>query len=184
MFGTATAQTARPFSWDNATVYFLLTDRFNNADPANDHAYGRKDDAATLRGFMGGDLAGVTAKIKAGYFTELGVDALWITPPVEQIHETARQPNVDGAEGDARLRSFMNWNELATFKRTYDKGGVRDRVVVASGLPLDRDTAVSVRGVFADGQTVRDDYSGQSAVVADGRVRFAARNAVVLIAQD
>jgi alpha-amylase len=84
--GTANAQPARPFSWDNATVYFLLTDRFNNADPSNDHAYGRKDDAAKLRGFMGGDLAGVTAKIKSGYFTELGVDALWITPPVEQIH--------------------------------------------------------------------------------------------------
>ncbi|HEU4372124.1 MAG TPA: alpha-amylase family glycosyl hydrolase [Telluria sp.] len=84
----AAAQVARkqPFSWDNATVYFLLTDRFNNANPANDHAYGRKDDAATARGFMGGDLAGITAKIREGYFKDLGVDAIWITPPVEQIH--------------------------------------------------------------------------------------------------
>jgi alpha-amylase len=77
---------ARPFTWENATVYFLLTDRFNNGNPANDLAYGRKPDAATARGYMGGDLAGVTAKIKAGYFTDLGVDAIWITPPVEQIH--------------------------------------------------------------------------------------------------
>lgn len=76
----------KPFTWENATVYFLLTDRFNNGNPANDHAYGRKDDAAKLRGFMGGDLAGVTAKIKEGYFRDLGVDAIWITPPVEQIH--------------------------------------------------------------------------------------------------
>jgi alpha-amylase len=76
----------KPFSWDNATIYFLLTDRFNNGNPANDHAYGRKDDGATLRGYMGGDLAGVTAKIREGYFTDLGVDAIWITPPVEQIH--------------------------------------------------------------------------------------------------
>ena len=76
----------QPFMWDNATVYFLLTDRFNNANRANDLAYGRKADAAVLRGYMGGDLAGVTAKIKAGYFDELGVDAIWITPPVEQIH--------------------------------------------------------------------------------------------------
>lgn len=108
-------------------------------------------------------------------------------PGAAQIHygdETARLLNVDGAEGDANLRSFMNWNELATFKRMYDKGGVRDRVVVASGLTLDRDTAVSVRGVFGDGQTVRDDYTGQRAVVADGKVQFAARNAVVLIVQD
>ncbi|MDB5755456.1 MAG: alpha-amlyase [Massilia sp.] len=83
----AAAQTARtPFTWDNATVYFLLTDRFNNGNPANDHAYGRKDDAATLRGYMGGDLAGITAKIREGYFRDLGVDAIWITPPVEQIH--------------------------------------------------------------------------------------------------
>lgn len=536
VFGSATAQT-RPFSWDNATVYFLLTDRFNNADPSNDHAYGRKDDAAKLRGFMGGDLAGITAKIKAGYFTELGVDAIWITPPVEQIHgstdegtgksygfhgywakdftaidanlgteadlhtlvdtahaaglrvlldvvvnhtgpvteqdpvwpnawvrtgptctfkdfkntatctlvanlpdirtesdyavslppalaakwkkegryerevkelddffrrtgyprapryylikwqadwvrkygfdgfradtvkhtepgvwkdlkivassayedwkkahpaqapgdtpffmtsevygykmtsgrvadvggtkidyydygfdsminfgmaaeatasyeklfssysaalngplagksvlnylsshddgapfdaartkpfeaanklllapgaaqiyygdETARMLDIAGAEGDAKLRSFMNWDELAanaprgksgvadirqhwarlglfrhahiavgagvhqmiaaqpyTFKRTYDKNGVRDRVVVALGVPLDRATPVSVQGVFSDGQTVRDYYSGQTAVVAHGKVQFAAKNAVVLIGQD
>jgi alpha-amylase len=76
----------QPFVWDGATVYFLLTDRFNNGNPANDLAYGRKADAATLRGYMGGDLAGVTAKIKEGYFDNLGVDAIWITPPVEQIH--------------------------------------------------------------------------------------------------
>jgi alpha-amylase len=82
----AAAAPAKPFTWENATVYFLLTDRFNNADPSNDHAYGRRDDAAALRGYMGGDLAGVTAKINAGYFNELGVDAIWITPPVEQIH--------------------------------------------------------------------------------------------------
>jgi alpha-amylase len=84
----AAAQAVRkqPFSWDNATIYFLLTDRFNNGNPANDHAYGRKDDAAPLRGYMGGDLAGVTAKIRQGYFRDLGVDAIWISPPVEQIH--------------------------------------------------------------------------------------------------
>lgn len=91
-FGSASAAPdltpvkGKPFTWENATVYFLLTDRFNNGNPANDHAYGRKDDAAVARGFMGGDLAGVTAKIKEGYFDDLGVDAIWISPPVEQIH--------------------------------------------------------------------------------------------------
>jgi alpha-amylase len=74
------------FSWDNATIYLVMTDRFNNGNPDNDHAYGRKDDAAVLRGYMGGDLAGITAKIREGYFKDLGVDAIWITPPVEQIH--------------------------------------------------------------------------------------------------
>src|SRR5687768_7554950 len=77
---------AKPFVWENATVYFLLTDRFHNANPANEGAYGRKKDAAKLRGFMGGDLAGITAKIKEGYFKDLGVNAIWFNPPVEQIH--------------------------------------------------------------------------------------------------
>jgi alpha-amylase len=83
---TCGAVCAKPFVWENATVYFVLTDRFYNANPANDHGYGRKDDAATLRGYMGGDLTGVTAKIREGYFRDLGVDAIWISPPVEQIH--------------------------------------------------------------------------------------------------
>jgi alpha-amylase len=65
---SAAAQASKPFVWENATVYFLLTDRFNNGDKTNDLAYGRKADAAKLRGFMGGDLAGITAKIKEGYF--------------------------------------------------------------------------------------------------------------------
>ncbi|MBR7801107.1 alpha-amylase family glycosyl hydrolase [Undibacterium fentianense] len=77
---------SHPFLWENATVYFVLTDRFVNSDKSNDLAYGRQADAAALRGFMGGDLKGITAKIKDGYFSRLGVNALWLTPPVEQIH--------------------------------------------------------------------------------------------------
>ncbi|WP_312511957.1 alpha-amylase family glycosyl hydrolase [Massilia sp.] len=82
----APASNGKPFVWENATVYFLLTDRFNNGNPANDRAYGRKDDAAKLRGFMGGDIAGITAKIKDGYFSNLGVNAIWLTPVIENIH--------------------------------------------------------------------------------------------------
>lgn len=29
------------FTWDNATVYFMLTDRFKNGNTSNDHSYGR-----------------------------------------------------------------------------------------------------------------------------------------------
>jgi alpha-amylase len=67
------------------------------------------------------------------------------------------------------------------FKRTYDKDGVRDKVVVALGLPIDKPASIPVHGVFVDGQTVRDAYSGTSAVVANGMVQFPAQNAVVLI---
>ena len=72
--------------WKNATVYFLLTDRFNNGDPDNDLSVNRKKDGAVLRSFEGGDLKGITQKIEEGYFDKLGVNAIWMTPVVEQIH--------------------------------------------------------------------------------------------------
>ena len=87
-----------PFSWDNALVYFVLTDRFKNGDTSNDNSYGRGLNEAgtgpqtgldykTNPGtFHGGDLKGLTEKIEDGYFTDLGVNAIWITAPYEQIH--------------------------------------------------------------------------------------------------
>ena len=75
-----------PFIWEGANLYFLLTDRFNNADTTNDLNFGRTDETAVLRGFKGGDIKGITQKINEGYFTDLGINAIWMTPLVEQIH--------------------------------------------------------------------------------------------------
>lgn len=86
---------ADDFSWDNASVYFLLTDRFCNGNTSNDHSYGRATDLSgkALSGwesnpgtFHGGDFAGITKQINAGYFDNLGVDAIWLSAPYEQIH--------------------------------------------------------------------------------------------------
>ena len=75
-----------PFLWEAANVYFLLTDRFHNGNPENDLNFARTEPTGPMRGFMGGDLAGITQKIETGYFDSLGVNALWFTPVVEQIH--------------------------------------------------------------------------------------------------
>ncbi|MFT5640486.1 MAG: alpha-amylase [Cyclobacteriaceae bacterium] len=74
-----------PFTWQNANMYFLMTDRFNNGDTTNDWSFNRKDDAAKLRGFMGGDIKGVIQKLEEGYFTDLGINAIWMTPVFEQV---------------------------------------------------------------------------------------------------
>ncbi len=76
----------KQFNWNAANVYFLLTDRFNNGDPSNDVNFDRTAKTGKLRGFEGGDIKGVTEKIKEGYFTDLGINAIWMTPIVEQIH--------------------------------------------------------------------------------------------------
>lgn len=79
----------KPFSWDNLSLYFVMTDRFYDGDKSNNNSYGRLSiDAkgSTVGTFHGGDLKGLTKKLKVGYFTDLGINAIWITSPVEQIH--------------------------------------------------------------------------------------------------
>ncbi|MBM7557750.1 alpha-amylase family glycosyl hydrolase [Halanaerobacter jeridensis] len=80
---------ATGFTWDNANVYFVITDRFYNGDTSNDNSYGRPQvDAAgnEIGTFHGGDIPGLKEKIDSGYFDKLGVNAIWITAPYEQIH--------------------------------------------------------------------------------------------------
>lgn len=80
-----TVTPATPFSWDNATVYFMLADRFNNGDPRNDHSFGRQGDGKDEIGtWHGGDLQGIINKLD--YIQSLGSNVIWISPIMEQIH--------------------------------------------------------------------------------------------------
>ncbi|MCG8697820.1 MAG: alpha-amylase family glycosyl hydrolase, partial [Bacteroidales bacterium] len=78
------------FNWDNATVYFVYIDRFYNGNPDNDVNYNRKNnynsDLKNVATFHGGDIAGLTKKLQADYFKNLGITAIWITGVYEQIH--------------------------------------------------------------------------------------------------
>lgn len=76
----------KEFVWEAANVYFLLTDRFYNGDKEKKIYCDRTRETAKLRGFEGGNIKGVTQKIQEGYFTQLGINAIWMTPIVEQIH--------------------------------------------------------------------------------------------------
>ena len=84
---TANTTAKTPFVWESANVYFLLIDRFNNGDKTNDHTYNRNKPTGKLRGFEGGDIRGVIQKLDEGYFEKLGINAIWMTPVVEQIHD-------------------------------------------------------------------------------------------------
>ena len=84
---TAKSASKTPFVWESANVYFLLIDRFNNGDKTNDQNYNRNKPTGKLRGFEGGDIRGVIQKLDEGYFEKLGINAIWMTPVVEQIHD-------------------------------------------------------------------------------------------------
>ena len=87
------------FDWRDAVLYFVFTDRFNNGSPGND---GSPTGSGVLppADYQGGDFVGVTAKINEGYFDDLGVNVLWISPPMDNTSSAGA-----GVGGDTHMYS-------------------------------------------------------------------------------
>lgn len=65
--------------WHSSIMYFMMVDRFMDGDPKNNRPV--KDPAILPKAnFMGGDLKGITQKITSGYFKDLGINTIWISP--------------------------------------------------------------------------------------------------------
>lgn len=72
------------FDWDEAVVYFMMTDRFFDGNESNNTASGADTYGKNNPGlYHGGDFAGVTAKLD--YLQDLGVNTIWLTPIVKNI---------------------------------------------------------------------------------------------------
>jgi alpha-amylase len=133
-----------PFTWENATIYFMLTDRFNNGDKTNDSKYSAEEAPASLRGFMGGDIRGITQKINAGYFDSLGVNVIWMTPLVENIIGS-----VD--EGTGRSYGFhgywtKDWTAFDNRLGTKEDIAVMVKTAHAHGIRVMMDVVVNHTG--------------------------------------
>ena len=75
---TSTAQLNRS-DLHTQIMYSLMIDRFYNANPDNDQPV---DDPEIhpKANYYGGDIAGITKKITDGYFAELGINTIWVSP--------------------------------------------------------------------------------------------------------
>lgn len=99
----------RDFQWQSATFYHIATDRFYNGNSWNDHSYGRQTSA---QGFKGGDIAGLTQKLD--YLAELGVDVLWLSTPLEQVHGWLPGKNGNTPEYPYAGGATLDWTQLDT----------------------------------------------------------------------
>jgi glycosidase len=60
-------------------LYFMMVDRFLDADPSNTKPVADPD-ILPKANYMGGDLAGVLQKINDGYFEQMGISTIWLSP--------------------------------------------------------------------------------------------------------
>lgn len=95
---TERKKSAGDFDWDDAVIYFAVTDRFFDGDASNNDAYGVGDYNTGEKGgssYHGGDFAGLNQKLD--YLKDLGVNTIWITPIVENITEDQHDNKTDTA---------------------------------------------------------------------------------------
>lgn len=76
--------------WSEDVIYFAMTDRFHDADTSNNIPKGSDpklyDPAQkNINLYHGGDLRGLEKAIQSGYFNDLGVTALWLTPVLKNV---------------------------------------------------------------------------------------------------
>tara|TARA_B100000614_G_scaffold255040_1_gene271424 strand:+ start:3653 stop:5605 length:1953 start_codon:yes stop_codon:yes gene_type:complete len=65
------------FIWEDALIQMVMIDRFVNGNTSND---GLTSGSSFETDWQGGDLQGVTQMIESGYFENLGINAIWLSP--------------------------------------------------------------------------------------------------------
>ncbi|MDF0727033.1 type I pullulanase [Cytobacillus sp. S13-E01] len=113
------------FDWDEARIYFMLTDRFNDGDPTNNDPNGANYDTTQAEAYHGGDFQGIIDKLD--YIEDLGINTIWITPIVDNIDWDLRNNKVGSQFGYHGYWSqdFTSLDEhlgdIETFKKLIDK---------------------------------------------------------------
>ena len=88
--------------WHFSVIYNVMVDRFFDGEEKNNHPI-KDPKLHSLANFFGGDLQGINQKIEEGYFDDLNVSALWISP-------LQTQPDSSWIEWIEPHRSFSGYH--------------------------------------------------------------------------
>ncbi len=84
---TVEAASFNKVNYGQDVIYQIMTDRFSDGNTSNNPTGNLfSGDCSNLRKYCGGDWQGIINKINDGYLTNMGVTALWISQPVENVY--------------------------------------------------------------------------------------------------
>lgn len=144
------------FTWRDAIIYQIFTDRFLDGNPANNinNAQGDLARVTDYRSqWQGGDFAGITQKIRDGYFDAMGINTLWISSPIIDSHRS--QPAVSLSD-QTRYSSYHSYHPVATGYTAANHMGYDAPVEPAFGTEEELHTLV--REAHARGMRVITDF--------------------------
>ena len=81
------ASVSNKVSYATDVIYQIVTDRFYDGNSSNNPTGALYDPTKTqLKKYFGGDWQGIINKINDGYLSDMGITAIWISQPVENIY--------------------------------------------------------------------------------------------------
>lgn len=76
--------------WDDAVIYNLMIDRFNDGDKSNSIPV-RHAELSIKANYQGGDFQGIIDKLEEGYFDSLGINTIWISPVIDNTDQAYQE---------------------------------------------------------------------------------------------
>lgn len=145
LLGLALSASGAPAAvdWRDQVIYFLMIDRFDDGDPANNDQGAGEYDPARNSHYSGGDLKGVERRL--GYIRELGASAIWITPPVANRwwDPTRKHTGYHGYWASNFMAVDAHYGTLAEYRQL--AGAMRSQ-----GLKLVQDIVLNHTGDYFD----------------------------------
>lgn len=80
----------KKFLWNDAIIYSLMIDRFNDGDKSINNPI-MHDSLSAKANYMGGDFQGVINKINEGYFDSLGINTIWLSPVYDNPNDAFKE---------------------------------------------------------------------------------------------
>lgn len=160
------------FSTD--VIYQIVTDRFLDGNTANNPTGAAYDSSCSnLKLYCGGDWQGITNKINDGYFTDMGITALWVSQPVENIYAVINYSGVNNtAYHGYWARDFKKTNpafgSIADFQALISAAHAKGIKIIIDFAPnhtspaMETNTSFAENGKLYDNGTLVGGYTGDS----------------------
>jgi len=161
------------FSTD--VIYQIVTDRFLDGNSANNPTGSAFDSTCStnLKLYCGGDWQGIINKINDGYFTGMGITALWISQPIENIYSVINYSGVNStAYHGYWARDFKKTNPafgtMTDFANLISAAHSRNIKVIIDFAPnhtspaMETNTSFGENGKLYDNGTLLGGYTGDT----------------------
>ncbi|WP_407669436.1 alpha-amylase family glycosyl hydrolase [Paenibacillus ehimensis] len=143
------------FSTD--VIYQIVTDRFSDGNPSNNPTGNAFDStcSSNLKLYCGGDWQGIVNKINDGYLTGMGITAIWISQPVENIYSVINYPGANTtAYHGYWARDFKKTNpafgSMTDFKNLINAAHAKNIKVIIDFAPNHTSPAMETNTAFAE----------------------------------